>query len=235
MSRRVRTFVLLAAVMVCATAAGAANKQKPQLQQDQSLQTYIAQLPVAPPTASPESTGSLWVPGAAFTQLARDYKSYAIGDVVTIVISVSTVAQDTRSLDAERAFAASSGITALPGKLNTSGVASLFSPTSSQTLTGKGAAASNTTLTTAIGGQVVAIVSGGMVVLQAQRDVNMNNEKQTVIVRGVARPGDIGPDNSVASSSLANLQVEVKGKGVLSDAMRQPNVIVRALMKILNF
>jgi len=121
------------------TAAGAADKQvKPRAADPQGpLESYIAQLPVAVPTGQPVSTGSLWVPGSAFTQLARDYKSYNVGDVVTIAITVSTVATDSKSIDSSRAFAASSGISALAGQVNTKGVASLFSPTSTQTLPGR--------------------------------------------------------------------------------------------------
>ena len=158
-----------------------------------------------------------------------------MGDVVTILISESTVATDSKSIDSQRSFAASSGISALGGQINTKGVSSLFSPTSDQKLSGKGQSASDTRLQTRIAGQVVAVVSGGMVVLEARRELNMNNEKQTVTVRGVARPGDIGPDNVVASTALASLQVEVQGKGVLSDATHQPNWLVRTLLKLVGF
>ena len=226
------------ALMAClVTAAGAADKTvKPKAVDPVGpLDAYLAQLPVAPPTGQPASTGSLWVPGSAFAQLARDYKSYNVGDVVTISITVSTVASDEKSIASSRAFAAASGISALAGQINTAGVASLFSPTSTQSLTGKGASDLNTQLQTQIAGQVVAVVSGGMVVLQAQRDINMNDQRQTVIVRGVARPGDIGPNNVVADSALANLQIEIKGKGVLSDATHQPNWVVRTLLKLVGF
>ncbi len=234
-STATRWMVAVALLLAMAATAGAAGKPKTQNTGQQPLDAYLAKLPVAPPTGAPPTTGSLWVPGSAFAQLARDYKSYSVGDVVTILIRESTVATDSKSIDSQRGFAASSGISALAGQINTKGVASLFSPTSDQKLSGKGQSASDTQLQTRIAGQVIAVVSGGMVVLQAQRELSMNNEKQTVIVRGVARPGDIGPDNVVASTSLANLQIEVKGKGVLSDATHQPNLIVRTLLKLVGF
>jgi flagellar L-ring protein precursor FlgH len=138
-------------------------------------------------------------------------------------------------VDAERSFTASSGIDALAGQINTAGVQQLFSPHSNQALIGKGQSASNTQLQTSLAGQVVAVVSGGMLVVQAQHAISMNNEKQTIVVRGVARPGDIGPNNVVASTALANLEVEIKGKGVLSDANRQPNWLTRMILKLVGF
>jgi hypothetical protein len=34
---------------------------------------------------------------------------------------------------------------------------------------------------------------------------------------------------------MANLEIELKGKGVISDGTRQPNILVRTLLKIFNF
>ena len=65
--------------------------------------------------------------------------------------------------------------------------------------------------------------------------VTINNQKETMLVRGVLRPGDIRPDNSAFSTVLSNLEVELKGKGVVSDATRPPNPLVRALLWVIGF
>ncbi|MES2394220.1 MAG: flagellar basal body L-ring protein FlgH [Acidobacteriota bacterium] len=49
------------------------------------------------------------------------------------------------------------------------------------------------------------------------------------------RPGDIGPNNTVASTSLSNLEIEMKGKGIISDGTRPPNVITRAILWLFGF
>jgi len=54
-------------------------------------------------------------------------------------------------------------------------------------------------------------------------------------VRGMVRPGDISPNNTVASTSLSNLEIEMKGKGIISDSVRKPNPITRAVLWLLNF
>jgi flagellar L-ring protein precursor FlgH len=63
----------------------------------------------------------------------------------------------------------------------------------------------------------------------------MNNERQTVLVRGLVRPGDISPANSVLSNNVGNLELELKGKGVLSDGTRPPNLLVRLMLKLVGF
>jgi len=56
-----------------------------------------------------------------------------------------------------------------------------------------------------------------------------------MIVRGVLRPGDVGPDNTALSTSLSNLEIELKGKGVVSDANRPLNPLMRALLWVIGF
>jgi flagellar L-ring protein precursor FlgH len=63
----------------------------------------------------------------------------------------------------------------------------------------------------------------------------MNNQHEDVTVRGVVRPNDIGPNNTVSSASLGNLEIEMKGKGIISDSTRSPNPITRALLWLFGF
>jgi flagellar L-ring protein precursor FlgH len=134
-----------------------------------------------------------------------------------------------------RTFSASSGITALPGQLKTGGVANLFSPSSAQALSGKGQATSTTSLSTTLTGRVAAVLATGTLVVEAERQITMNNQHETVILRGLVRPGDLDATNTVASNSVGNLEVEVKGKGVISEGTRPPNVIVKWILRIVGF
>jgi flagellar L-ring protein precursor FlgH len=81
----------------------------------------------------------------------------------------------------------------------------------------------------------VAVLPGGALVIEAERKLTMNNERQTVLLRGMVRPGDIGPGDTVASNAIANLELELRGKGVISEGTRPPNVILRAILRLLNF
>jgi len=83
--------------------------------------------------------------------------------------------------------------------------------------------------------QVIEVLPNGVLVVQAARDITVGNDRQTVMIRGLVRPGDILPNNSIASTSIADLEVEIKGKGAVADITRQPNIVIRILLKLLSF
>jgi flagellar L-ring protein precursor FlgH len=138
-------------------------------------------------------------------------------------------------VNTQRQFSASSGINALGGKINTSGIDTLFSPSSAQNLKGQGVASADSKIQTALSGRIVAVLPSGALVLEAQREVEINDQKNRVVVRGVARPVDITADDAIISTKLSDLEVELVGKGVVSDGTRQPNIVVRWLLRLLNF
>ncbi|MGA2120358.1 MAG: flagellar basal body L-ring protein FlgH, partial [Bryobacteraceae bacterium] len=70
---------------------------------------------------------------------------------------------------------------------------------------------------------------------EAARDLSINSERQTITVRGVVRPADIDPTNSVQSTRVAQLQVRIDGKGVVNDAIRRPNFLYRLILGLLPF
>jgi flagellar L-ring protein FlgH len=232
------TAVLILAVMIpglTATMAAAHAKSKTSSPAKDTLADYIQRMGGSAAPMAPGSLGSLWADNGRLANLVADYKASRVGDLVTINISQNLSSTNTGNVSTNRAFSASSGITALGGHISTSGVANLFSPNSTQALTGKAQATSTTALSTTLTGRVAAILPTGTLVVEAERRVVMNEQSETVILRGLVRPGDLDATNTVASNSVGNLEVEVKGKGVISDSTRQPNVFIRTLLKIVGF
>lgn len=187
------------------------------------------------PTLGALSIGSIWTNNGPFSNLSADYKAMHVGDLITIVVSQGTTASNAASVSTARSFSASSGISALAGRIKTGGVANIFSPNSTSTLSGKSQAASSSALTDTFAGRVVAVLPSGALVVEAERQLTMNNEKQTVLLRGMVRPGDIAPNGTIQSNLVANLELELKGKGVLSDGVRPPNALVRGLLWLVGF
>jgi flagellar L-ring protein precursor FlgH len=204
--------------------------------QAHSLENYLARVrSSAAPAHIDRTPGSLWIDFGALSEPVSDPRARSVGDVVTIDIIELTSAESDASINTQRKFQASSGISALPGKMNTSGVQSLFSPDSAQTLQGQGKAASSSKLQTTLAGRVVAVLPSGVLVVEAERDVLMNNQRNRIVLRGIARPSDISAANVIVSTRLSNLEVELVGKGVVSDGTRQPNVLLRWLLRLVNF
>jgi flagellar L-ring protein precursor FlgH len=183
----------------------------------------------------PTTMGSLWVAGGAYNELSADYKARNVRDTLTLVVLEQTSAQSTGDVNSQRSFSTSSAITALPGKLSTNGVNPLFGATSATQLQGKGETSAGSNLTTTVTGHVIALLPNGNLIVEAERHVLINSQHETMLVRGVLRPGDIGPNNTVASTSLSNLEIELKGKGVVTDSIARPNPIMRTLLWLIGW
>lgn len=185
---------------------------------------------------SPERTaGSIWSAGGVMIDPSSDYKAHSLNDAITVVVSVQSNAAQTGSVDSERNFSANSAISGLAGALATKGTNPLLAASSASSLKGSGATSSSTAFSTSLTGQVIEVLPNGNLVIEASRKIDMNNQHEEIIVRGIARPGDISPVNSVASTSLSALQIEVKGKGIISDSVRSPNPLTRAILWLFGF
>lgn len=227
--------VILAAVIAFFCPATGWSKTKNSAPKKDGLADYVQRVSAKGPSPVPTTLGSLWNDSGRLANMVADYKASRVGDLVTISIAQNLSASNAGNVATNRSFSASSGINALPGKLKTTGVANLFSPTSAQALTGKGQATSQTSLSTTLTGRVAAVLSTGTLVIEAERQITMNNEHETVILRGLVRPGDLDATNTVTSNSVGNLEVEVKGKGVISEGVRPPNPIMKWILRVVGF
>ena len=218
-------------VLGSATCLNASHHKSP----DNTLSQYLAHVQMTETAPPGRTLGSLWADNGRMAALNSDYKARNPGDLITILVVHDLSSSNTGDVSTDRSFKASSGIDNLPGKLKTGGVANLLGLHSAETLAGKGQATSTSKLRTSLAGRVVAVLPSGNLVIEAERSIVMNNERQNIVLRGVARPGDIGFDDTIVSNTLGNLELEIKGKGVISDGTRPPHAILRLLLRILNF
>jgi len=231
----VRNQALAAILLALAAMPASAAKENKKTTPAQLRSEYIARLQEQETAAPPRTTGSLWSPGGAFSELSVDYKARKLNDTVVILVAVQTTAAQNKDVNSSRAFQTASGITGLAGDVKTTGLNPLFNANSSTSLKGSGATDSSTTFQTSMTGQVIAVLPSGNLVLEAQRKIFMNNQHEDVTVRGVVRPNDIGPNNTVASSALSDLEIEMKGKGILADSTRPLNPITKAILWLVGF
>jgi flagellar L-ring protein precursor FlgH len=68
---------------------------------------------------------------------------------------------------------------------------------------------------------VLNVLPGGVLQVQGARAVRVNEETQYMVVSGLVRMQDVGPDNSVESTMLADSRIEYFGEGVLADKQKQ--------------
>jgi flagellar L-ring protein FlgH len=234
--RLVRRTAVLVLLAVPSLFASPWSKVKPHPKTPEQLrQEYIARLQQQYVPADEQGTvGSLWSAQSRLGDFSSDYKARSLNDTITILASVQTTAAQSGTVNSQRTLTSNSSITGVLGR-TPSAVNPLLSGQSSSVLKGQGSTSSNTTFATSLTGQVIAVFPNGNLVVQAERQIFMNNQHENVIVRGMIRPGDIGPANTVPSSALSNLEIEMKGKGIIADGVRPPNPITRAVLWLLNF
>jgi flagellar L-ring protein precursor FlgH len=231
-----RSFRYVSAVLfLCITMVSTAPaKQKPNSERLRA--EYLARVQEQSSSATgPGALGSLYSQGAAFTDMASDYKARRVGDVVTLVVFENTTAQSTGDVNTQRSYQTNSAITGLPNGTSTSRVNPLFGANSSTELKGQGSTSSGSNVTTTLTARVIAVLPSGAMVVEGERHVLINSQNEHVIVRGVLRPGDVGPNNSALSTALSNLDIELKGKGVITDAIHRPNHVIRGLQWLFSF
>jgi flagellar L-ring protein FlgH len=230
---RCNSAILLTAVVVL-WPVNTQAKDKDTAKHD-GLSDYLKRISAKAADPVPTTPGSLWNDTGRLADMVADYKASRVGDLVTISVAQNLSANNADNVSTNRAFSATSGIAALPGQLKTAGVTNLFSPSSTEVLTGKSAASSQTSLTTILTGRVAAVLPTGTLVVEAERQITMDNQKETVILRGLVRPGDLDATNTITSNQVGDLEVEVKGKGVTAEGVRPPNPVVKWIMRVLGF
>jgi flagellar L-ring protein FlgH len=225
---------LLSIMLLVFPGYGIGSSKKKQPPQSDHLTQYLER--VRAMKAPTPIVGSMWTPQSPYSDLASDYKARNINDLIVIRVVESTTAADNSSVKSARNFSANSGISAgmgLPGA--TSGLQNIFSPHSARALDGQAQTSSDSALSTSLSGRVVEVLPNGFLVIEAVRQMFMNNQRQTVIIHGVVRPGDINSANAVASTAISNLEVELKGKGVVSDGVAPPNKVMGLILKLVGF
>jgi flagellar L-ring protein precursor FlgH len=111
----------------------------------------------------------------------------------------------------------------------------LVTQSSTAGLSAQGQSATNSSLSTTLGGQVVEVLPNGMLVIEASREVEFSQQTQTIILRGLVRPEDISQQNQILSTAISDLELQVKGKGIVNDYTHRPNWVVRMLQQVLIF
>jgi flagellar L-ring protein FlgH len=214
----------------------AAKKKTDSGSQPSPLDRYVREADARSAENSASTPGSTWIAGSRLADAARDVRASQVDDVLTIVVSESVSAVSSGVTQTSRKSSTQNSITALAGITNANGpLANLANVSGDTELNGQGTTSRTTTLTDTLTARVTHVLPNGALVVEATKDLQVNSERQTITVRGVVRPADIDPTNSVASNRLGDIEVRVNGKGVVGDAIRRPNFLYRLLLGILPF
>jgi len=87
------------------------------------------------------------------------------------------------------------------------------------------------TLTATMTARVTEVLPNGDLVLEGARELDINGDRQMVVLTGVVRPSSLSKDNSVPSTAIGQLRIRYFGNGLIKDNLR-PGFLIRILNKI---
>lgn len=238
---RITTYVALLATAL--TMSGCQNLVRPEMTPlANGLGTSpnpALNMPVAIPEPAAPKYGSLWVPGSK--QFFRDNRARAVGDIVTILVTENATAKVEAKTDASRSHTQQAGILGLLklGKSLTNRnypltATNLVDTTSERDFQGDAKTDRKDSLTASIAAVITQVMPNGLLVIQGQREVMVNYEKQVMTLQGLIRPEDISSQNTITSGKIAEARIAYAGRGVVDDA-QTPQYGVRWIDKVLPF
>lgn len=176
-----------------------------------------AALPLPPPIAPP-TTGSLYNP-ASYTSLAGDRRARRVGDLVTIMLVERTQARKSATADAARD--SKTAITLPDAPPFSSVPPGLMAGGTKQSFKGAGTAAQDNQLSGELTVTVTQVLPGGVLIIAGEKRLTLNRGEEQVQLTGRIRSEDLGPDNSVPSTRVADARIRYSGTGQIADQSRQ--------------
>jgi flagellar L-ring protein FlgH len=143
-----------------------------------------------------------------------------VGDVVTVVLAEATTAAKSSQTDTSKttkdALAAPT-ILGLPVTIHGTAVLS-GSLNNANSFSGAGDSKQSDSLAGNISVTVIKRLSNGNLVIQGQREIDLNQGSEFIRLEGIVRPIDIASDNTIPSTEVADARIAYGQHGALNDA-----------------
>jgi flagellar L-ring protein FlgH len=222
------TFAFLAVAGVAAAQAQKADKaEKIKADNyDRVFEQYLATARSLP--AAPAQNG--WM-----SSLFADTRARAVNDLVTVHVIENIVASGAAdsTLDKESSANASVGrVFGVDPKF-----ADWFDPTAlarysaSSGFKGSGATTRSGALSAVITARVSEVLPNGDLVLEGVREIDINGDRQIIVLTGVIRTAAVGPGNVVPSTAVGHMRIRYFGRGLIKDNLT-PGWLLRIINKI---
>jgi flagellar L-ring protein precursor FlgH len=167
----------------------------------------------------PVANGAIYQAANGYSALTSGSRAAMVGDIVTITLVERTQAVKSNSASTDR-----SGDVGLIPPL--SGPLSLFTATDASasgdsTFAGKGAAAQSNQLNGEISVTIARIYPNGTMLVRGEKLLTLNRGDENISITGLIRQADIGPDNRVLSTRVADARITYSGRGEIARGSRQ--------------
>lgn len=158
---------------------------------------------------------------STFKPLTVDKRAYRVGDALTVLVSENASAFNSADTDLDRRSDISGSVTT-DGRDFGGGIA--FGNASK----GAGETSRSNRLQAQLTVTVMEVASNGDLKVSGSKTIEVNREEQVFRLVGRVRREDIGSDNTIASTRLADVKILFSGDGDISDKQR-PGLVSRLL------
>ncbi|MCB9838828.1 MAG: flagellar basal body L-ring protein FlgH [Phycisphaeraceae bacterium] len=172
-----------------------------------------------------------------------DPREYHENDLITIEVSQISNIKREQSLDTEKKYtneAALAALTTIRQFLELRAPLTAVNPSTSNIaetnvkFEGDGQYERKENITARITARVLEVKPNGTLLLEARSTVQTDKEKQTILLSGLCRSEDVTARNSISSSQLFDLALNIQHEGQVKKASEK-GFIPRALEAIFNF
>jgi flagellar L-ring protein precursor FlgH len=168
------------------------------------------------------SSGTIYNSSASF-DLFMDLRARAVGDILTIALVEKTDAQKESSTSTAKKSKTDTGNPIIAGgPITYKGNEILHNDIAGdRAFDGKADSSQSNRLVGNITVSVAERLPNGNLLVRGEKLIQINQGEEFIRLQGIVRPVDIGPDNSVQSTKVADAKISYSGKGALADSNRQ--------------
>jgi flagellar L-ring protein FlgH len=146
--------------------------------------------------------------------------AHRVGDVLTITLAEATAASKSATTTTKKTTTAAMAAPTLLGSSLTFHGRNLLnnSLNDASTFDGEGDSKQSNQLTGDISVTVARRLANGNLLVRGQKWITINQGREYVHIQGIVRPVDIGPDNTVPSTKVADATIAYGSQGALNDS-----------------
>jgi flagellar L-ring protein precursor FlgH len=168
------------------------------------------------------ASGTVFNPAGSF-DLFMDLRARAVGDILTIALVEKTNAQKEQSTSTAKKSKTDTGVPIIAGGPITYNGKQILSNSiaGDRAFDGKADSSQSNSLIGNITVSVAERLPNGNLLVRGEKLININQGEEYIRLQGIIRPVDIGPDNAVASTKVADAKISYSARGALADSNKQ--------------
>ena len=203
--------------------------ENPELGNDVRVIRSTEQLPMAYTgpleLGDPGVGASLWRESRVANEVYRDFRAWQPMDLLTIVINEISIGRHFGLTEVKGKSEYQAAIENFFGLeeqtqnwTNPPDLSSLIKAQTRNDFKGEGQTNRQAQLTARMSAVVAEVLPSGLLRIEGEKIISVNNEEQVMVITGLVRPRDISSDNEVQSTKIAQIRVDYYGKGTVGEA-----------------